>query len=225
MEQPTLQFPDLPKVIFGDSEVICAQWCQRIREQKVTLLGFDIENAMEKPKKGAVCLLQFASRDSVLLVPCLNALPPKCIRDLLQDEKILKAGINIPNDLSCLVRAGHVPPHYIFRARSNKNPFPPASQHGYLDIGIYAQVQLDRRPPGWSPINQNSLHGMASLCASLGFGEHTKDSSLQQSDWAAPVLSEEQRHYAAQDAWISLWLALRALQLVREIVARHNAKK
>ncbi len=217
-ETQLLAFPPMPKVVFGDSPDICDQWCAALPREK-KLLGF----SAEKYRKGDLYMIQLASRDSILLVPCSPHPIPASVRAVLRDIDSIKTGIDVAKDVDALIRAGALHSDFKFKPLTKKTELSfDAIQNGFLDIGSYCQMKL-----GSGASDAASYHDLKSVCRVLKFelasenilppppsprGSNSEASSLPRSPSPPPMISDDQRQSFATHAWCARWLALEAIQ-------------
>lgn len=142
-------------------------------------LGFDYEWV----GSSFISLIQISYKNIVYLfrVHSFTSLTfPKNLSEVIRSEKILKIGRNIQNDFTRLNRAFEL-------------DIP--STNGKLDVGAFC---YDRG------VISRSRSRLDQICAYVLKLYLSKTPSLRCGNWEAPILSEEQKYYAAIDAWIGL---------------------
>jgi ribonuclease D len=159
-------------------------------------IGFDMEwefsvgQSACGPHKTALLQLANSAVIYLLRTHLLKTLP-NSLKTILSSPQLIKVGRNVGADLAKLARdfPGFIPP------KKDKK-----GQVGVLELGAFAKAK------------NAVLDGHASLAtitaATLGLNLSKEACS---SEWGALMLSEEQKHYAALDAWISLeiWRSLK----------------
>ena len=111
---------------------------------------------------------------------------PKALKDVLSDPNIRKAGRNVGGDAAKILRDWNV------------------QTHGVVELGRLC------RERGFVENGQASL---AALVAAVLNERMPKDDGARFSAWDAGELSDEQKTYAALDAWASLVVTRAALLL------------
>lgn len=149
-----------------------------------SFLGLDTEWSAQRQ----VALLQLAAgRQCLLLRPCcLQPVPPK-LQELLWDERVLKVGVGLGQDIRLI-----------------------ESQFG---LGTRGAVELSALAAKWDHVQFGV--GLASLCRSVLGKVLPKDHAIRCSNWGE-ALSEEQIFYAACDATVAVDIATKLYELHRE---------
>lgn len=140
------------------------------------VLGFDCEWVTVGGSRRPISLLQLASQSGLCGLFRLNALRniPAELRELLQDEEILKVGIVPQEDARALAK------EYGVTVAST------------LDLRHLA-LRAGRKPLGLSKMAYDVLNV-----------EMDKDWRIRCSDWEANELTERQLKYAANDAHVAV---------------------
>ncbi|KAF3666906.1 putative transcription factor bHLH62-like [Capsicum annuum] len=118
---------------------------------------------------------------------------PLTLQSLLEDPTVVKVGVCIANDAYKVLQDHNV------------------SVKALEDLSELANKKLDD-PKKWS---------LASLTEKLLAKQLPKPSNIRLGNWEANVLSREQLHYAATDAFVS-WYLYQALKSLPEIVDNEN---
>ncbi|XP_063696742.1 exonuclease 3'-5' domain-containing protein 2-like [Culicoides brevitarsis] len=146
--------------------------------KKYPVLGFDTEWVTLNGVRQPIALLQLATADgfcALLRLCCLKEIPVE-LRDLLEDEDILKVGVSPQNDGKYL-------------------------SHDY-GAGVASTLDL-RYMAQEARITPQGLGKMSK--SELGI-ELNKDWRIRASNWEAETLSEHQIEYAAMDAFVGIEL-------------------
>eukprot|EP00310_Coccolithus_braarudii_P012774 CAMPEP_0183336290 /NCGR_PEP_ID=MMETSP0164_2-20130417/4303_1 /TAXON_ID=221442 /ORGANISM="Coccolithus pelagicus ssp braarudi, Strain PLY182g" /LENGTH=339 /DNA_ID=CAMNT_0025505775 /DNA_START=21 /DNA_END=1040 /DNA_ORIENTATION=+ len=158
------------------------------------VIGLDIEWKpifVKGQQPSPVGLIQLASHRIVVLAPVrhLRALPPALL-ELLVSPRIFKVGCGIKEDATKIAR------QYGIECAS------------FCDVGGVAErlQQLDGMTFPGVEANQRVGVGLKSLAAAFG-QTIAKPKSVSKSNWEARPLSQKQQRYAAEDAYVGLWLA------------------
>ena len=152
------------------------------------LLGYDQEwefragQAGEGPQKTALISLALPNIVYLLRVHPLQKLPASLVL-ILNSPRILKIGHNVGGDLAKLAR------DFSIAVPQKKNN----SREGVIELGAMAKSQN---------VVTSGNASLAAITAATLQKNLLKDAHL--SEWSAPELSNEQKDYAALDAWIVL---------------------
>ncbi|KAJ7957251.1 Werner Syndrome-like exonuclease [Quillaja saponaria] len=153
------------------------------REMAQTVIGFDIEwkptfRRGETPRKVAVMQICGCSSHCYVL-HIIHSGIPRSLQLLLEDPAVLKVGVGIANDSVKVFKDYNI------------------SIKGVEDLSFHANQKLDGDPRNW---------GLASLTETLLSKQLLKPKKIRLGNWEADVLSKEQLHYAATDAFASWYL-------------------
>lgn len=151
--------------------------------KKADVLGFDTETrpTFKKGKKNKVALLQLSTEKTAFIFRLNKMGLPECIKEVLANPNIIKAGVAIKDDILAL------------KSLSKFNPA------GFVEI----QEKVKD-----FEIENFGLKKLSGLL--LGF----RISKAQQtSNWEAERLTEAQLKYAATDAWVSLGIYNKLIEL------------
>lgn len=164
------------KVVTTEKE--CNRVVARLRKDlvKYPVLGFDCEWVTRGFYRGPVALLQLSSTSGFTSLIRLSELRyiPRDLRQLLEDERVLKVGVGSNND------ADHLRYDYGVVVR------------GTADLSNMALGLLGK--PG----------GLAKLSESYIGVKLDKDLNIIRSDWSIQKLSAKQIKYAAKDAFVAI---------------------
>lgn len=183
----------VPVEVCTTSDVaVCERWVRDFRATGGNCLGLDVEwkpNTMKRQKQEPVATLQLATERSVLILQVLYFDPDECaaLADLLSDDRVLKLGVGIKDDLVKLLKDCNL--HCA----------------GGLDLSRHFKTKL-----GLKVREDIGLKRLASFV--LGFDLH-KPKALSRSNWSRESLSEDQIKYAALDAVV----ACRVFQRLRRL--------
>jgi hypothetical protein len=154
-------------------------------------LGFDMEWEYSTGVGGTgsrkTAIIQLALPDSVYLlrVYSLEKLPGP-LESVLRSKRIVKIGRNIGADFSKLVRD--------FKGFCTPNKT--GNQYeGVIELGSLAKQKQ---------ITSNANASLSTLVAAVFQKNLSKE--IRSSEWGSVILTEEQTHYAALDAWVALHL-------------------
>ena len=138
------------------------------------LLGFDTETrpSFKKGKVNEVSLLQLASQDQAFLFRLNKIGLPAPLRDLLEDQNIVKIGLALRDDLKGLQRLEDFDPN------------------GFIDLQDISDEH---------DLPHNGLKKLAAMFLKYRI---SKSRSKRLSNWEADDLGPKQLRYAATDAWI-----------------------
>lgn len=142
--------------------------------QKEKVLGFDTETrpSFKKGKNNDIALLQFATSDRAFLFR-LNKLGfPDALKQICEDDSVLKIGLALKDDLNGL---------------KNLKAFNPAS---FIDLQNMAKDLS---------IKNNGLKKLAAILLNFRI---SKSKSQRLSNWERQILTHKQVKYAATDAWV-----------------------
>ncbi|XP_054742283.1 exonuclease 3'-5' domain-containing protein 2 [Anastrepha obliqua] len=156
--------------------------CQRVLDtlkrhcHEYKVLGFDCEWVTVGGKRRPVALLQLSSQKGLcaLFRLCTLQQIPKGLRDLLEDDNVIKVGVGPQDDAHKLA----------------------------FDYGVGVASTLDLRYLA-ALVNQKP-GGLAKMAKSLLDVHLDKNWRLSCSDWEAKVLNEKQLQYAANDALVAV---------------------
>ena len=182
------RYLDLPPTVNVEIIQSSAQACdavQQIRNHlthptRELVVGFDCEWNFDRIHKvsSKVSLVQVACLDDVWLFRVdSSGGVPRALAQLINDPDVLKVGRNVTGDLKKLNRDYGI------------------EWKGALELGSFCR----RR----GAIERGTL-GLSDISAIVLGGHLRKDSNTRLSSWEQPVLREDQRTYAALDAWASL---------------------
>lgn len=139
-----------------------------------TILGFDTETrpSFKKGPNNDIALLQLATSDEAFLFRLNYIGLPEGLKQLLEDESILKIGLALRDDVSGLKRF---------------NDFSPSS---FIDLQDLAKE---------NDIQNNGLKKLAGIFLNIRV---SKSRSQRLSNWERHTLTPKQVRYAATDAWV-----------------------
>ncbi|KAK3287583.1 hypothetical protein CYMTET_4918 [Cymbomonas tetramitiformis] len=143
------------------------------------VLGLDIEARPSYTKvRNPTALIQISSESRCLVahVRWLRALPRQ-LRLLLEDQNVWMVGAGVKSDLNDLIKDRLI----------GERPAP------FIDTVLVSQVFGYKRG------------GLKNMAAEFGV-DVEKPKSIQMSNWALTPLSPRQAEYAAQDAYLGLWV-------------------
>ena len=175
----------------GETDELCGALMDRVAAGTLSLVGFDIEWRVTYEKdraQRAVALVQLACESTVYLfhIAAMRRFPER-LAMLIEDGRLLKTGCKIGNDMLKLQR-----------------------DFGLMAAGVLEQhamaaaaLRYGQRP--WS---------LGELCEEVLRHQLPKP-SVRLGDWEASCLDEEQRDYAAKDAWASRMIGLDLLRRLR----------
>ncbi|XP_012252541.2 Werner Syndrome-like exonuclease [Athalia rosae] len=174
---------------FGDCAMACDDLLQQIKKtaDPIVPIGFDLEWPFSwKTGSGKTALAQICMDYKIchlLHIYELKALPAAFV-ELLSHPKVKLVGVNIKND--------------VWKLGRDFKDFPAQKvvENNCFDCGKFANETLNRSCR-WS---------MANLTAYLLRKEISKDPKVRQSKWHIQPLSDQQKSYAATDAYVSLLL-------------------
>ncbi|CAN4090860.1 unnamed protein product [Withania somnifera] len=166
---------------------------ERKRKEGHVALGFDIEwkptfRRGVAPGKAAVMQI-CADKGICYVLHIIHSGIPQTLQFLLEDPTVVKVGVCIANDAYKVLQDHNV------------------SVKALEDLSELANKKLDD-PKKWS---------LASLTEKLLAKQLPKPSNIRLGNWEANVLSRDQLHYAATDAFVS-WYLYQALKSLPEIV-------
>ncbi|XP_050341446.1 exonuclease 3'-5' domain-containing protein 2 [Bactrocera neohumeralis] len=140
------------------------------------VLGFDCEWVTVGGKRRPVALLQLSSQKGLcaLFRLCNLQQIPKDLRDLLEDDKVIKVGVAPQDDAHKLA----------------------------FDYGVGVASTFDLRY--LAALVEQKPEGLAKMAKSLLNVQLDKNWRLSCSDWEAKVLNEKQLQYAANDALVAV---------------------
>ncbi|XP_027767729.1 Werner Syndrome-like exonuclease isoform X2 [Solanum pennellii] len=166
---------------------------EKKRKEGNVALGFDIEwkptfRRGVPPGKAAVMQI-CGDKGNCYVLHIIHSGIPQTLQSLLEDPTVVKVGVCIANDA--------------YKVRQDHN----VSVKALEDLSELANKKLDD-PKKWS---------LASLTEKLLAKQLPKPSNIRLGNWEANVLSRDQLHYAATDAFVS-WYLYQALQSLPEIV-------
>ncbi|KAK4341527.1 hypothetical protein RND71_040028 [Anisodus tanguticus] len=166
---------------------------EKKRKEGHVALGFDIEwkptfRRGVPPGKAAVMQI-CGDKGNCYVLHIIHSGIPQTLQFLLEDPTVVKAGVCIANDAYKVLQDHNV------------------SVSAWEDLSELANRKLDD-PKKWS---------LASLTEKLLAKQLPKPSNIRLGNWEANMLSREQLHYAATDAFVS-WYLYQALKSLPEIV-------
>ncbi|XP_069834231.1 bifunctional 3'-5' exonuclease/ATP-dependent helicase WRN isoform X2 [Dendropsophus ebraccatus] len=177
---PFLKFTG--SIVYSYEAKECSFFSEYIRERlsKEGVLGFDIEwpPAFKKGKNGKVSLIQLCTSEEECYLFQVSSMTgfPKGLKKLLEDESIKKVGVGIEGDQWKLLSDCDL------------------KLKGFIELTDLANQKLQCKEK-WS------LNG---LIKHLFSKQLLKDDSVRCSDWDGMPLSEDQKLYAASDAYAGL---------------------
>ncbi|XP_055813923.1 3'-5' exonuclease isoform X2 [Solanum dulcamara] len=166
---------------------------EKKRKEGHVALGFDIEwkptfRRGVPPGKAAVMQI-CGDKGNCYVLHIIHSGIPQTLQSLLEDPTIVKVGVCISNDAYKVLQDHNV------------------AVKALEDLSELANKKLDD-PKKWS---------LASLTEKLLAKQLPKPSKIRLGNWEANVLSRDQLHYAATDAFVS-WYLYQALKSLPEIV-------
>ncbi|KAJ8530766.1 hypothetical protein K7X08_023647 [Anisodus acutangulus] len=166
---------------------------EKKRKEGHVALGFDIEwkptfRRGVPPGKAAVMQI-CGDKGNCYVLHIIHSGIPQTLQFLLEDPTVVKVGVCIANDAYKVLQDHNV------------------SVSALEDLSELANRKLDD-PKKWS---------LASLTEKLLAKQLPKPSNIRLGNWEANMLSREQLHYAATDAFVS-WYLYQALKSLPEIV-------
>ena len=196
------EYPDLPRAMLpphvdvhicsteGEIQSACNAILEEIMDDSAVIqVGFDMEwefnNDQSSKSSHKTALIQLACFTAVYLLRVhLLKILPGSLKTILTSSQIVKIGRNVGGDYAKLSR--------------DFPDFTPPPRHrgklvGVVELGAFAKAK--------NAVVNGNVSLATITAASLGLNL-SKEARL--SEWGAPQLSEEQKHYAALDAWIAL---------------------
>ncbi|CAK8696089.1 unnamed protein product [Clavelina lepadiformis] len=180
------------KVVYSQDLETCAQFCESILAniKAPTVVGFDLEwkpqplEGGKNASKNKVAVVQICSSFDHSYVFHLAAMSymPRQLRNLLENENVIKTGISIKTDLIKL--------QHDFNVQFEK------THHSYLELAFLAKI-LAVNP------EKRGDFGLNSLFQHLFQKRLQKPRSVKLSNWESVPLSTSQINYAAGDAFVS----------------------
>lgn len=166
---------------------------EKKRKEGQVALGFDIEwkpTFRRGVATGKAAVMQICGdKGNCYVLHIFHSGIPQTLRSLLEDPTVVKVGVCIANDAYKVLQDHNV------------------SVKTLEDLSELANKKLDD-PKKWS---------LASLTEKLLAKQLPKPSNIRLGNWEANVLSRDQLHYAATDAFVS-WYLYQALKSLPEIV-------
>ena len=191
---PVESFPG--RIVVIDTEESAESAIAHLRREKI--IGFDTETrpTFKKGKSNQVALVQLSTHDTCYLFRINRMGFAPALKNLLEDEHLLKVGISLKDDF-CMLN------------RLNDGQFTPAN---------FVELQKFVKKFG---IEDQSLQKIYAIV--LG-KKISKGQRL--SNWEADHLSESQQRYAATDAWscIKIYEALQKGKFIsplNQTLSRH----
>ncbi|KAM3249763.1 Werner Syndrome-like exonuclease isoform X2 [Capsicum annuum] len=176
---------------------------EKKRNEGHVALGFDIEwkptfrrgqFKLQRVPPGKAAVMQICGdKGNCYVLHIFHSGIPLTLQSLLEDPTVVKVGVCIANDAYKVLQDHNV------------------SVKALEDLSELANKKLDD-PKKWS---------LASLTEKLLAKQLPKPSNIRLGNWEANVLSREQLHYAATDAFVS-WYLYQALKSLPEIVDNEN---
>ncbi|KAK3083804.1 hypothetical protein FSP39_003427 [Pinctada imbricata] len=175
-------------IVYSSYKSDCRGLCEDIElslcDVEGAFIGFDMEWPVtyEVGNESKTAVIQICMGPASVYVFHLSAMGcfPKALQCLIQNEKILKVGVGIESDLWKLDRD--------FDA-----PMLSTIKNSMVDLSKFANQKL-KTTETWS------LEG---LVRHLFHKRLSKDPSVRKGDWSRYPLTEEQKSYAASDAYAS----------------------
>ncbi|KAF2430921.1 ribonuclease H-like protein [Tothia fuscella] len=217
LSEPELEYFSFKNHLSQDGRPIELHYCSDLKSAEEAIqfllgqpmLGFDAEFApWPKGNSGPapVALIQIASPDHIVLFHVWKSerdnetnefLIPNSLRAVMEDDNVLKIGVQISGDGShCQTHLG-TEMKGLFELNDTNNVL--------LDNNVLPQIPTnEQRHVSLEKLVRHYLHARV-------FGKdkgEVRKESIQMSDWTGD-LSEEQIEYAANDAYISLALLLK----------------
>ncbi|XP_059302869.1 3'-5' exonuclease isoform X2 [Lycium ferocissimum] len=166
---------------------------EKKRKEGHVALGFDIEwkpTFRRGAPTGKAAVMQICGdKVNCYVLHIIHSGIPQTLQSLLEDPTVVKVGVGIANDA--------------YKVYRDHNVFVKTSE----DLSELANKKLDD-PKKW---------GLASLTEKLLAKQLPKPSNIRLGNWEANVLSTDQLHYAATDAFVS-WYLYQALKSLPEII-------
>ncbi|MCD9558556.1 hypothetical protein HAX54_015961 [Datura stramonium] len=166
---------------------------EKKRKEGHVALGFDIEwkpTFRRGVAPGKTAVMQICGdKGNCYVLHIIHSGIPQTLQSLLEDPTVVKVGVCIANDAYKVLQDHNV------------------SVKALEDLSELANRKLDD-PKKWS---------LASLTEKLLAKQLPKPSNIRLGNWEANVLSRDQLHYAATDAFVS-WYLYQALNSLPEIV-------
>ncbi len=179
----------LPRAVFGGRIFVIQTEKEADKAvaylRSATVLGLDTETrpSFRKGLTNMVALLQVSTDDTCFLFRLNRIGVTESVKVLLQDERVLKVGLSLRDDLASLHKRGDFEPR------------------AFLDLQDYVRT---------FGIQDMSLQ---KLYANIFGQKISKGQRL--TNWEADVLTENQRLYAATDAWACIHM-YRELEQLKE---------
>ncbi|KAK6170778.1 hypothetical protein SNE40_019088 [Patella caerulea] len=171
----------------NDCCLLCDDLLESLNPEEDFFVGFDIEWPVtyQKGNPGKVSLIQICVSEQKCFLFHVAAMPefPKILKNLIENQKIKKIGLNIENDFWKLAKDCDINAMSIIR-------------HSMLELKTLANTKL-KSSENWS------LDGLVKNVLRMKLN---KEGSIRCGNWANFPLSEEQQKYAAIDAFASLKL-------------------
>ncbi|XP_046332125.2 Werner syndrome ATP-dependent helicase homolog [Haliotis rufescens] len=173
---------------FGDCSLLCEEiirTCLDADNNSELCVGFDLEWPVTymRGNGGRVALVQVAVNEYTCYLFHISAIGslPKMLKRLIEDDRVKKIGVNIENDMWKLAK------DFDFEARK-------VIRNSMIDLGKLANTKLKSKE-NWS------LDG---LCRNVLRMRMNKDESVRCGKWDDFPLTDEQKLYAATDAYACL---------------------
>jgi len=172
---------------------VVSDHCKTCKKNGVTpLVGLDFEWPWDRfGQDNPLALVQISTFDKVVLAPVLPTAAelPAWVRSLLLDRSIQKvvAGFDVMDR------------HKL----GQKGLACGEGEDAWLDIGVLAEELGDKVPSV----------GLRKLCYHFGYPIR-KDRKVCMGDWSAPILADDQKQYAADDAFFQLLVCGHLLEML-----------
>ncbi|XP_067674776.1 bifunctional 3'-5' exonuclease/ATP-dependent helicase WRN-like [Haliotis asinina] len=172
----------------ADCSLLCEEIIQTYLDPETNseiCVGFDLEwpVTFTKGSSGRVALVQVALNESkcyLFHISVIGSLP-KMLKKFIEDDRVKKIGVNIENDMWKLAK------DFDFEARK-------VIRNSMIDLGKLANTKLKSKET-WS------LEG---LCRNVLRMRMNKEDSVRCGNWDNFPLTDEQKLYAATDAYACL---------------------
>jgi len=237
----TVGAPPLPVLTTKDPRII-QRWLEEhvssSSDSEYSILGFDIESIAKppwKPERASLpdgpATIQLSTPSSCIIVPLSRcgdgsaAHAPEILREVMNDPRIIKAGVGIDDDAlelyrwskeSCLEEdATTITTASKATKKDNHNHSSFANENNEVDDDVSPLWEMTSRfdlgciLPNKNPSRRSGIRELAEKILGV---QVPKSKKLSMSNWGKRHLSLEQISYAARDAWVSAAIVERLQQ-------------